>query len=116
MVFDPKTLSNNDLFEKQLDLIRKKLQSAHFGKTDTVNQIQAMIDAIEMERRERMFNERIGVHMLNSHPVVLETDPVLRERDAEEVVITDKPKPDQTRPIKIPVRTTRPVNPEKDKK
>lgn len=112
--FDPKTLNDNELFEKQLDLVRKKLQAAAFGKMDMVNQLQSMITAIDIERRERIFQERIGTYIMTSSPVLIETDPVLKERDAnaEETVTVEKPKKvDQSRPVKIPVRTKRPVNP-----
>jgi hypothetical protein len=110
--FDPKTLSDNDLFEKQLDLIQKKIQAASFGKPDMINQLQTMIDAIELERRERMFNERIGVQIRSSSAIMIETDPFLKEHDLVEKVIDEKPKKSaQTRPIKIPIRTARPVTP-----
>jgi len=64
--FDPKTLSNEELFEKQMALTSKRLMAARFGKVDAANQLQLMIQAIEFERRERIFNERIGSVVLNS--------------------------------------------------
>jgi hypothetical protein len=103
--FDPKILSNDELFEKQLALTTKKLMAARFGKVDAVNQLQEMITAIEFERRERIFNEHIGSVVLASSPVVLETDGDLQEKPVEE---TKKPiNPD--RPIRRAVRTSKPT-------
>lgn len=110
--FDPKTLTNEDLFEKQLDLTRRSLTAARFGKVEMVNQIQIMIQAIEMERHERMFNERIGSYILSSSPIVLETDPDLREKQ----LVTEESEqaaahPTPARLIRRPVRTSKPVKP-----
>ena len=104
--FDPKTLTNEQLFEKQLTLTTKKLMAARFGKVDLLNQLQMMLQAIELERRERMFQERIGSYVLASSPVVIETDVDLQEK---------VPTPEETaqqaeaRPIRRPHRTAHPV-------
>src|SRR4051812_43026391 len=82
--FDPKTLSNEQLFEKQLQLTTKKIMAARFGKVDSVNQLQMMIQAIEFERRERMFQERIGNVVLASSPVVIETEVDLQSKEPTE--------------------------------
>ena len=112
MFFDPKTLSDGELFEKELALTTKKLMAARYGKVDSVNQLQMMILAIEQERRERLFNEHIGSIVLAASPVVVETEMDLRETvpTPEEV---KKAKPD-LRPIRRAVRTTKPVFPSKD--
>jgi hypothetical protein len=105
--FDPKTLSNDELFDKQLALTTKKLMAARFGKVDAVNQLQMMITAIELERRERMFQERIGSVVLASSPVVIETD-----SDLHEPVVEETRKTTQTeRVIRRAVRTSKPVTP-----
>ena len=110
--FDPKTLSDNELFEKELALTSKKLIAARFGKVDSVNQLQMMILAIEQERRERMFIERIGSVVLAASPIVVETEIDLQEAapTPEEI---KKSKTD-LRPIRRAVRTSKPVFPSKD--
>lgn len=111
--FDPKTLSDDELFEKQLALTSKKMMAARFGKIDAVNQLQRMIVAIEQERGERIFNERIGSVVLASSPVVVETEMDLVEKDptVEEV---KKPTKSDLRPIRRAIRTTKPVVPSSD--
>lgn len=106
--FDPKSLSDDELFEKQLILIQRQYMALRFGKMDAANQLQQLIQAIEMERNERMFVTRIGNVMLNSGPVVLETDPSLQEIDDEPAV----PKPTTpAHPRRHHIRTARPVTP-----
>lgn len=109
--FDPKTLSDTELFEKQLDLTTKKMMAARFGKVDAVNQLQMMILAIEQERRERIFNERIGSVVLASSPVVVETEVDLIEKPPIE---EEQPKPlksELRRPVRRAIRTTKPMLP-----
>jgi glutamyl-tRNA reductase len=112
MFFDPKTFTNDQLFEKQLELVRKKIMSARFGNVDTTTQIQNMIDAIDNERRERMFTDIIGSYMKSSPAVTIETDPFLKEHDAAEaeIELEKHPKPVVSKPVRRPVRTLRPVN------
>lgn len=109
--FDPKTLSDAELFEKQLDLTAKKLMASRFGKVDAANQLQMMILAIEQERRERIFNERIGSVVLASSPVVVETEVDLIEKTP----VAEEPKPaaksETRRPVRRAIRTTKPVLP-----
>ena len=108
--FDPKTLSNEELFDKQLALTAKKVLAARTGKVDSANQLQMMISAIEFERRERIFNERIGSVVLNSSPVVIETEIDLRE---PEPTTDEQPKTAKAsaRPIRRAIRTDKPVIP-----
>jgi hypothetical protein len=109
MFFDPKTLSDAELFDKQLDLITKKLMAARFGKVDMINQLQMMIMAIEQEQRERIFNERIGSVVTQSPPVVVETEVDLIEKAPVEDN-TKKPTPSESgRQIRRAIRTTKPV-------
>lgn len=109
--FDPKCLTNEQLFDKQIELSTKKIMAARFGKVEALNQIHMMIQAIENERRERMFVDRIGSAIMASPPVAVESDPSLRETAIE-------PKPEQTkpiptgRPIQRRLRTTQPVMPQ----
>jgi hypothetical protein len=110
--FDPKVLSNDDLFNKQVDLTRKKVMAARLGRMDAINQLDIMIRAIETERQERMFVDRWKT--LPSSPVVIETDPSLRQADnvAEE---TKSPKSNPAgRPIRRTIRTTTPVSPDEE--
>ena len=111
--FDPKIFSDTELFDKQLELTRRSFLASRFGKVEMVNQLQYMIQAIEIERRERMFNESIGKWMRSSSPVAVETDPDLHKQqlETEEVEqIINKPKPEQ-RKVREPIRTSKPVNP-----
>jgi len=103
--FDPKTLSNEQLFEKQLALTTKKIMAARFGKVDAVNQLQMMIQAIEFERRERIFQERIGSVVLASSPVVIETEVELEEQE----VVEDIKRTSDARPTRRSHRTAKPV-------
>ena len=110
--FDPKTLTNEDLFEKQIELTHKKIQASRFSSFDALNQIQVMIDAIDLERRERIFSDRIGSVIVSSPPVIIESDPVLKARD--ELVMdaeTEKKTKTVAKPIRRPIRTARPVKP-----
>lgn len=111
--FDPKTFSNEELFEKQLDLVSKKILASRFSNYDALNQLQLMIDAIDQERRERMFAERIGSYMVSTPSVVVESDPVLKARDnmASEAETEKQIKAAPARPIRKPIRTARPVKP-----
>lgn len=106
--FDPKTLSDEELFNKQLNLTTKKMMAARFGKMQAVSQLQAMITAIEFERRERIFRDNIGNVMLSSSPVVVETDADLKEPEVEE---TKKPAKIEQRTLRRAIRTSKPVTP-----
>ena len=110
--FDPKTLTNEELFEKQLALTTKKLIAARVGKVTAVNQLQQMITAIEFERRERMFQDRIGSFMLESSPVVIETDIGLQQQEAPEEETKKPVNKEPQRPIRRAIRTSKPVNPQ----
>ena len=107
--FDPKTLSNEQLLDRQIDLARKKMQAMRFGKADAVNQLQIMIESIERERYERIFNERIGSVMLDASTVVVESDPALNEQQhniEEEKKQAAAPPP---RAYPKPIRSTVPI-------
>jgi hypothetical protein len=106
--FDPKSLSDNELFEKQLVLTQRQYMALRFGKIDAANQLQQLLQAIEIERTERMFVDRIGNAMLNSGPVVLETDPSLQV-ETEQPAAPKATTPAQ--PRRHHIRTARPVTP-----
>lgn len=111
--FDPKTLTDDELYERHLELTGKKVLAARFGRGTVVEQLTRMLNALEHERRERMFNERIGAYIQASSPVVIETDPDLREQQ-EVVEPTKVQKSTETRPVRRVVRTPRPVAPDKN--
>jgi hypothetical protein len=77
--FDPKVLSDNELFTKQTDLIRRKALVAYMGRGDAVAQLDLLIQAIDAERQERMFMERW--RRSADSPIVVESDPALRDRE-----------------------------------
>lgn len=105
--FDPKTLTNEQLLDRQIDLAKKKIQAARFGKADSVNQLTIMIQMIERERYERIFNERIGSTIRNSSTVVVESDPTLQQKETPEEDPKHPAPPPRSYPK--PVRSTVPV-------
>jgi hypothetical protein len=106
--FDAKTLSNDDLFTKQVDLTRKKVMAARLGRMDAISQLDIMIRAIDAERQERMFLDRYK--KMPSSPVVVESDPSLREAEiaVEEI---NAPKTNSGRPVRRTIRSATPVLP-----
>lgn len=112
--FDPKTLKNDDLFSRQVDLTRKKVMAARLGRMEVVDQLDVMIRAIERERQERVFMDRTAGQSLSG--VVIETDPSLAQRETGERPSTE---PTATnvptgRPVRRTVRTSAPVRPPED--
>lgn len=109
--FDPKTLTNEQLLDRQIDLARKKMQATRFGKADAVNQLQIMIEAIERERYERIFNERIGSVMIDASSVVVESDPALQEKqqniEEEKRLAAAPPAPSYPKPVRTAGPATR---------
>lgn len=109
--FDPKLLSNDDLFNKQMDLTRRKVLAMRLGRGEVAMQIDVMIQAIELERRERMFLDRVSA--APDSPVLIETDPTLREQQqAVEEVKAQEKATQPARPTRRPVRTNNPVYPD----
>ena len=111
-VFDAKCLNDEQLFTQQVELSRRRIQAARIGQIDAANQIEILIQAIEYERRERMFLDR--VKQLPTSPILIETDPDMR---AQEIVDaeTNTPKPAQPqRPVRRAIRTATPVLPTGD--
>ncbi len=114
--FDPKTLSDDELFDKQIELTRRQILAFRMGKVEVANQVKMFIQVIETERRERMFVEIIGNRILKSSPVSIETDPDLKIRDEIEITnVSDtkptKPTKPMIRPIRRPVRSNKPLPP-----
>lgn len=107
--FDPKTLTNEQLLDRQIDLAKKKMQAARFGKADAVNQLTIMIQMIERERYERIFNERIGVNIRNSSSVVVESDPTLQQKEIPDEEKQPKHAAPPSRAYPKPIRTAVPV-------
>ncbi len=74
--FNPSSFTDDELMKKQMSLNQKLVWSNRFGSMDACNQINAMISAIEAERRERIlkviFKERNKLF-----PSIIETDPDL---------------------------------------
>lgn len=105
--FDPKTLSNEELFSKQVELARRKTQAARLGRADIISQLDVLLSSLEFERHERVLLDR---HSLSStSPIMIETDPAMREEQiAQEEIAAPKINP-SNRPIRRPVRTARPV-------
>lgn len=108
--FDPKTLSNEQLLDRQIDLVSKKLIAARYGKADIVNQLHLMIQMIERERLERIFDERIGSVLRNSSPIAVESDPDLSEKQhSMEEEKKQQAKPAPSRAYAKPLRSHVPI-------
>lgn len=107
--FDAKILSNDELFNKQIELISKKTLAHRMGRADAVNQLDLFIQAIDMERRERMFLDTWKAQP--SSPVLLETDPQLAERDVAQEEIRAPKITQPGRPSRRPIRSASPVLP-----
>jgi len=107
--FDPKTLTNEQLTDRQIDLTKKKMQAARFGKADAVSQLQIMIQLIERERLERIFNERIAPAILNTSSVIVESDPTLQREHIPEEEKQPQHAAPPSRNYPKPVRTAMPV-------
>lgn len=100
--FDPKTFSDDELFNKQMDIQRKLSMT---GNMEALNQLQLMNDAINAERRERIF--AIG-QQKQSDPTILETEPDLK-KEPEKVNLNRST--GQTRPKIFRVnKTSSPTN------
>lgn len=74
--FTPSSFTDDELMKKQMNLNQKLVWANRFGSMEACNQINAMISAIESERRERIlkliFKERGKLF-----PSIIETDPDL---------------------------------------
>jgi hypothetical protein len=103
--FDAKCLSDDQLFTKQLELTRQKAIVNRIGRFESANQIELMIQAIEYERRERMFMDR--AKMQPASPVVIETDPSMREQEAA----VEETKLQKSRPVRSVRRAVRSPSP-----
>jgi hypothetical protein len=111
--FNLKTLSDDELFKKQAELLKKiSWAQRHSSMGQGAQQMSAMLSLIETERSERMFMARWNmVEDYISEPI--ETDPTLRDLAR---AIKEKNKPPEKsisrpRPEKrlVPVPTKHPV-------
>jgi len=110
--FDPKSLTNDQLFEKQVELEKKKVMSNRFGKAEMMAQLQMMIDAIDTERKERMFQDIFGKAMIETQGLVVETDPDIRKEIAASKEEEEKKTEKSKNPIRRPIRSSKPVKSE----
>jgi len=89
--FDPKTLSDDELLERSLDLNKKMviLQRISFGSGQGIDQLSRMLQLIENERLERLFlvHWNQNENYLNE---TIETDPVLRDKEREARIEKEK--------------------------
>ena len=107
-VFDPKTMTDDELFTRQVDLTNRRALAARMARPDLLVQLDGMIQAIELERRERMFVERWN--KLPESPVVLETDPAMQQ-DQQQIEERKIQSQQPQRPIRRTIRTPTPVLP-----
>lgn len=106
---DLKKLTDDDLYERHSDLTRRLVVASRLGKGEVIQQIQNMLSSLELEKKERIYNDRIGTNMKNSSSVVIETDPDLSNqqtmKDAKE---NEAKKPPRVQ-LKRPIRTLKPM-------
>lgn len=86
--FDPKTYSDEELLNRVAELSQKMMWAYRMGNSSIVDQLRAQQVSIQMEQRERAFQNGIGNRMVGTPSVVIETDPDLAaahraEREAE---------------------------------
>jgi hypothetical protein len=101
VLFSPAKLGNEDLFTTQLEIMRKRYIAERLGRGALVEQLDAMLQMIEQERRDRMYLDRMAA--LPASPVVVETDPSGRLTEPE-AVVSAQPR----RVVRRPVRSDRP--------
>lgn len=104
MFFDPKTLSDDELADRIIELGKRMAWMHRMGHYDTVSQFQRMKTQCEAEQRERM-SSYMYQRMLNQSPVAVETDPDLaltakQERDAKAEQDTPKKGP-RAKPLTV---------------
>ncbi len=117
--FDPKKYSDEELLERAVEVSRRLLWAYRMGNNTIVQQLQAQKSAIEIEQRERSFQNVIGNRMLSMSPLVFESDPDLAElqrAEREKEITQNAPKPrNRPRPIAQPANRIRPTSqPTKD--
>ena len=111
--FDAKLLNNDELFSKQVELARRRVLAMRMGRADIATQLDVLIQAIDIERRERMYIDRFN--MLPDSPILVETDPALREQHeaVEEIKAQEQQQKavQANRPMRRPIRTANPIIP-----
>lgn len=104
--FDVKTLSDDALLEKLLELQEKLVWASKFGSADLLNQLQAYIAIIDNEMRTRSF-ERVQADYFKATKATIESDPDFKTKEPAEA------KPSQespARPVAIQ-RSDKPILP-----
>lgn len=109
--FDPKKLTTDQLYEQHSDLTRRLIIASRFGKGEAIQQLQNMLSSLELEQKERIYNDRIGNNIKGSSSIVIETDPDLQKLQNDE----DKKEQEIKKPprvqLKRPIRTLKPIKP-----
>jgi hypothetical protein len=106
--FNPKALSDDELFAKAAELQRKMNYAYRFSSMGGgAEQIQTMITMLENERAERIFNEQWNM-MERFRSDVIETDPDLK---AAATAAKEKNKPQETKQKRPRVEVRRSFQP-----
>jgi hypothetical protein len=82
--FEPKKMSDEEIVRKVTDLQGKLVFAYGMGSYSIVEQLNAMLEALQHEQMERML---IRLHEMRERmaPAVIETEPDLREKKEVEV-------------------------------
>lgn len=118
--FDPNSMSDEELFEKQAEISRR-LTWAYRSGGGGVEQMMVMAEAIESVRRDRAFVANYNM-MEAGVPDTFESDPDLRadqkgkstaSKDVKKPLLAARPRPfsPKTKNEEILVPTTQPVAP-----
>jgi hypothetical protein len=91
--FDTKSMSDEELLKRNMELQDKLVWANRFGSVDLVGQIQTYLFAIESERQQRVI-DRILAERNTMMADVIESDPDLRsdQKREEDAKPTEKPK------------------------
>lgn len=82
--FDVKSMSDDELLERQNELTRRVVWASRFAGSEVVLQLQKMISQINFERQERTLMIRLAARAA-APAVMVETDPDLaRENNKEQ--------------------------------
>lgn len=104
--FDPAKLSDDDLLQRQTELHRRIVWAGRFSSGETVEQLKALLAAVEFERQERFVAAQIALRQ-TLFPAVIETEPDLHDEPVKEVRRAESKPPMRRRPA-LP-RTARPT-------
>lgn len=107
--FDPKTLTDDELLNKTIELRGKLVYASRFSTPGLLATLQGILQSVEFESQERAAR-RFFEFQQKAFPDVIESDPVLANKNEEAA----KPGPGKITPQPRPrmqiTKTTRPTD------